>query len=141
MNGTEPDVGASDASPRPIDADAHRIGELTLVTWQRFEAALAPIIGRGGVAALYRRSLFLSHTEHPWLPGAQVGALDPVEFTELQAAMARRPSHEAQAATDALTSTFRDLLAELIGLSLTDRLLRPAPIPPSHGGPVQENLP
>lgn len=141
MNSMDPDIGAGASTPRPKEPDAKCIGAATLATWQRTEAALAPIIGRGGVAALYRRSLFLSRAGHPWLPGAQGGALDPVEFTELQAAIAARPSHEAQAATDALYKIFRDLLTELIGLSLTERLLRPAPTPPSHGSPVQEELP
>jgi len=69
------------------------------------------------------------------------GALDPVEFTELQASIALRPAHEAQAATDALITTFRELLAELIGSSLTDRLLRPVSAPTSHARPVQDKLP
>ena len=141
MNGKDPDAGASSAPRRPVDAEAGCIADAALATWQGFEAALAPIIGSGGVAALYRRSLYLSHAAHPWLPGVQAGALAPVEFTELQAALARRSSREAQAATDALTNTFRELLAELIGLSLTDRLLRPASPPTSHGGAVQEKLP
>lgn len=140
MNGKEHEVSASSSSHPPVDEDAIRIGQRTLATWQRFDAALAPIIGSGGVAALYRRSLFLSRVENQWLPGVHEGALDPVEFAELQAAIALRPAPEAQAATDALIKTFRELLAELIGSSLTERLLRPAPAPTSHGRPVQDKL-
>jgi len=142
MNGKEHEVGASQSSsPRAVDEEARRIGESALATWQRFDAALAPIIGRGGMAALYRRSLFLSRAANPWLPGSHEGALDPVEFAELNAAIALRTAAEAQAATDALIRTFRDLLAELIGASLTDRLLQPASAPTLHGRPVQDKLP
>jgi len=141
MNGKAHEVGAGPRSHPPVDEDAVRIGERALATWQRFDAAMAPIIGSGGVSALYRRSLFLSHAEYPWLPGVHEGALDPVEFAELQEAIALRPAAEAQAATDALIKTFRELLADLIGPALTERLLRPAPAPTSHGHPVQDNLP
>jgi len=141
MNGKSHEVGTGSPSHSPVDEDAARIGERTLATWQGFDAAMAPIIGSGGVAALYRRSLFLSHAQSPWLPGVHEGALDPVEFTELQAAIALRPAAEAQAAADALIKTFRELLAKLIGPSLTERLLRPVSAPTLHGHPVQDKLP
>lgn len=141
MNGKAHEVGAGPPPQQPVDEDAARIGERTLATWQGFDAAMAPIIGSGGVAALYRRSLFLSHAQHPWLPGVHEGALDAVEFEELRAAIALRPAAEAQAAADALIKTFRELLAELIGHSLTERLLRPAAAPTSHGHTVQDKLP
>ena len=142
MNSEELPIEAAHASSPPFPRDdAKRIGERTLATWRGFDIALTPIIGRGGVAALYRRSLFLTRAANPWLPGVHEGALDPVEFTDLQIAVALQPAATAQVATDALLETFRGLLAELIGTSLTERLLQPPPVPNSHGAPVQDNLP
>lgn len=117
---------------------ARRIAAGAAEAWRRVDAALSPIIGHGGVAALYRRSLFLVRADHPWLPGAHEGALDPVEFTELESVVAQQSSQDADAATDALLKTFRALLSDLIGPSLTERLLRPIPPLTSHGDPVQD---
>lgn len=127
---------ASAALPQP--ADAHAIAELAVAGWRRIDAVLAPVIGHGGVAALYRRSLFLARVERPWLPGVHAGALDPVEFSELRAALALQAASEADAANKALQRTFHDLLASLVGSALTERLLRPQPNPTSNGDAVQD---
>jgi hypothetical protein len=140
MNREEPPAATTAPPPVP-DEPARLIAERTFATWRRFDVALAPIIGRGGVAALYRRSLFLTRSAYPWLPGVHEGALAPVEFMDLQAAVSLRTAAEAQAATDALGETFRGLLTELIGASLTERLLRHALVPPTHGDPVQDDSP
>jgi hypothetical protein len=140
MQGEEKPAAAS-RPPQAVGEDASRIAERTAATWHRFDAALSPIIGHGGVAALYRRSLFLARASNSWLPGVHEGALDPVEFTELQATVAQQSAADAAAATDALFETFRGLLTELIGSSLTERLLRPVPDPTSHGDAVQDNSP
>lgn len=117
---------------------AHRIAAGASAAWRHIDAVLSPIIGHGGVAALYRRGLSLVCAEHPWLPGAHEGALDPVEFTELESAVAQQSAHDAEAATDALIKTFRALLSDLVGPSLTERLLRPVPSLTSRGDTVQD---
>ncbi len=121
--------------------DAQQIAERAAANWHVVDAALSPIIGHGGVAALYRRSLYLVRASNPWLPGVHQGALDPVEFTELQAAVAQQSVADALGATEALTGTFRSLLTDLIGSSLTERLLRNLSAPTSHGAAVQDTLP
>jgi hypothetical protein len=124
------------AGAAPLHAQA--TAEHALAWWRRVDAALSPVVGHGGVAALYRRSLFLVRAERPWLPGVREGALDPVEFTSLQAAIALQADDEAAAASQALQRTFHDLLVSLVGSSLTERLLRPPPKPPSNGDAVQD---
>ena len=126
------------AEPGPASADARAVAARALAHWQRVDAALSPVIGHGGVAALYRRSLFLVRAERPWLPGVHAGALDPVEFSELQAALALQTADAAEAANQALQRTFHDLLASLVGSALTERLLPPPPAPTSNGDAVQD---
>lgn len=128
----------------PIEEDgesARRIAQRAGMTWRHFDTVLSPIIGHGGVAALYRRSLFLVCADHPWLPGAHDGALDPVEFEQLESAVGEQDAHDAEVAAEALVNNFRALLSDLIGPSLTERLLRPVPSHTSHGDAVQDTRP
>jgi hypothetical protein len=120
------------------EEQARAIAGQALAGWLHVDAALSPVIGHGGVAALYRRSLFLTRAQYPWLPSLHAGGLDPVEFTDLQAALAQQTVADASAADQALQRTFHDLLASLIGDSLTERLLRPASGLPSNGDPAQD---
>jgi hypothetical protein len=102
------------------------------------DEALTPIIGQRGVAALYRRSLYLSGAVHPWLsntyegvqPGMDLGALRSVLALQSSAAVADAGSH--------LLQTFYDLVATLIGPSLTARLLRSVWATSLSGPPAQD---
>lgn len=132
-------TAATPASPSgPAAGSAHATAEQAVADWRRIDGALSPVIGHGGVAALYRRCLFLARAERPWLPGVDSGALAPIEFADLEAALALRPAGEADAANKDLLRTFHDLLASLVGSALTERLLRPQPNPPSNGDAVQD---
>jgi len=135
-----PTDAARPRTPATVET-AQLIAERAATVWHDIDAALSPIIGHGGVAALYRRSLFLARASNPWLPGVQQGALDPVEFAELHAAVALQSVSDARGATEALTRTFRELLTELIGSSLTERLLKDISDPTSHSAAVQDTLP
>ena len=61
--GSRPILGILSAS----DAEAARVAEATTVVLGAIDAALSPIISERGVAALYRRSLFLIRHDRPWL--------------------------------------------------------------------------
>jgi hypothetical protein len=104
-------------------ADAARIADLSVATWREVDAALSPIIGQRGVAALYKRSLYLTRAEHPCLATPYEGDGLLGEFAGLQTALSRQSSSSAAAANGALLQTFHDLLARLIGAALTDQLL------------------
>jgi hypothetical protein len=102
-----------------------RVAGLSAQTWRNIEAALSPIIGVGGVRALYRRSIHLSRNEHPWL-AAELGAdSQPGDYSALAAVLLQRSPDAAAEASDALLQIFHDLLGTLIGNSLTERLLGP----------------
>ena len=104
-------------------------------------AALSPVIGQAGVAALYRRALHLSSADYPWLAAAYEGATTPGDFTAFREALAGQTSAVAGAAHDAMLQTLQRLLANLIGPSLTARLLEAVwPVPTNTAGPaVQDN--
>jgi hypothetical protein len=104
-------------------ADAARIASSVCAFWEQIEAALAPLVGQRGVAALYRRSLYLAAVGHPWLepPEDPQPALD---LTALNSMLARQNSaEEAAAGGVAMLQAFQTLLTSLIGSSLTERLL------------------
>ena len=105
-------------------ADSRQIADAALSTWQSIAAALSPIVGQRGVAALYKRSLHLARASRPWLTAAHDDALVVADFRALHAALIQQPPAEAAAGHAALLKTFRDLLTSLIGPSLTERLLR-----------------
>lgn len=103
--------------------DAAQVAGVVLALWQQIDAALSPIIGQRGVAALYKRSLYLTRPSHPCLVPAYEGALRPGEFDALHSTLAAIGSAEATAAAAALLQAFYDLLSQLIGASLTERMI------------------
>ena len=111
---------AAGASPGP---DAAQIAQSWVGVWQEIERVLAPIVGMGGVAALYRRSLHLAGADHPWLEGGIDRVGHGIDLPALQAAMAKRSSADAAAGGRALLQSFRELLTSLIGGALSERLL------------------
>lgn len=105
-------------------AVAARIADTTVSMWRDIDAVLSPIIGQRGVLALYKRSLYLARTHYPWLAAVHESALQAGEFGALQTALLQQTNSNAAAASGALLQTFFDLLTNLIGKSLTERLLQ-----------------
>lgn len=87
-------------------------------------AALTPIVGPRGVAALYRRSLFLTSHEHPVLSGLHEDGETIMDLSRLSATLASLSDTEAATVGAALLQSFHELLGSLVGPSLTERLLR-----------------
>jgi hypothetical protein len=122
-------------------AHAALLADATVATWLAIEAALSPIIGLRGVAALYKRSLYLARSDFPWLGAVYEGALGQSEFASLQGALSRQSDADAGAASIALLQTFNNLLTSLIGESLSDRLLRSVWNNHSSGSAAQDPSP
>ena len=106
------------------DGNAERIADAAVSAWCDVHAALSPVIGHRGVAALYKRSLYLTQVAHACLTPVHEGELVPGNFSALRAALSQQTSQDAAAAHGALLQAFYDLLTNLIGASLTDQLLR-----------------
>ena len=123
-------------------AAAHVLADDTVVRWQAIEAALAPILGSLGVAALHRRSLYLAAQTYPWLALEAAADAPPLDLQALRTALAAREAEEAAAASQCLLQCFQGLLSSLIGPSLAERLLGAlwsSPLP--SGRSAQDNPP
>jgi hypothetical protein len=104
-------------------ANSARLADAAVSQWQAIDAALAPVIGSLGVAALYHRSLFLSLNTHPWLDHER--RPDVLDLPALRALLAARDPAEVPEASATLLRTFMELLASLVGTPLAERLLGP----------------
>ena len=120
-------------------ADASPIAEVAVSIWKDVGIALSPIIGQTGVAALFKRSIHLARGAHPCLAAVLDDPAQPGELATLQTVLAQQTRATVMAANAALLQNFQDLLISLIGLSLTERLLRPVWDPPSSGQAEQDN--
>lgn len=105
--------------------DGAQIAGVIVRTWVDIDGALSPVLGKRGVAALYKRSLHLSGSAHGWLSDIQVGPITAIDFEVLQKAFADQSNSEAASAATAMLRAFCDLLVSLVGISLTGRLLSP----------------
>lgn len=107
--------------------DAGAVANATLELWNQVAALLAPVIGTRGVDVLFSRSLYLTGSVFPLLV---IAAGDQRDMADLlggvNARLASCETNEAIEASHALLVTFTELLATLIGESLTEQLLRPA---------------
>lgn len=124
----------------PQDADSPQIADTVLAVWAEIEDVLHPIIGRRGMAALYNRSLKVTASAYPWMDGRSEDVLADRHPARLLAALAGQTPAEATAGALALFQAFRELLASLVGLSLTDRLLQPVWAPAPGDPPAQDSL-
>lgn len=107
-------------------AELAQITDAIVSTWQAVEGALAPVIGSKGVAALYDRSLYLTVPGHPWLAALYTNDDRPIDLVQLRTVLAQQDSRAAAAGGGAHLQTLHELLASLIGPSLTEQLLRAA---------------
>lgn len=111
---------------------------MAVAMWRGVDAALAPIIGRRGVSALFHRSLNLAAQRHAWLAEVSANTQESPDLAGLGSALARQTRRDAAAAASALFEAFHGLLASLIGPSLTGRLLRTSWVHFSTEPPVQD---
>lgn len=118
--------------------DTPQIAETMVATWQRIDAALTPIIGPRGVDALYQRSVKLNRSKHPWLAGISDGLPSTIALTDLLSVLAQQDPAETATGSHAVLNTFHELLANLIGRSLTARLLDSVWDPASSSPPPLE---
>jgi hypothetical protein len=122
-------------------ANAGRIADGAVSIWRDIDAALSPIIGQRGVAALFKRSLHLTRADFPALATMHDGEMQPGDFGALRSALSQQTSADAATANGALLQAFCDLLTSLIGGSLAERLLRSVENNLSSGHAVQDTSP
>ena len=102
---------------------ADAIAQSALETWQQIAAQLEPVIGARGMDALFSRSVHLVGSTYGWLETSAVHGNGAVSLADFKTCLESREAPVAAAAASALLATFTELLANLIGESLSTRLL------------------
>jgi hypothetical protein len=121
--------------------DARVVAERMVANWRALDDALSPILGAMGVAALYARAIHLSMATHPWLKGAVRSVAPRIDVGALTRLLAEQDVMHASAASATLLYHFCDVLAGLIGSSLTSRLLTDAFDPSRTRSPAPDSQP
>ena len=108
-------------SGAPVTSEA--LAQSTMDTWAHMAERLEPVIGARGVDALFSRSLHLVGKNHKWLDTSGVKGNDAVSLASIKRSFQGSETSTGMDAACALLATFTELLANLIGESLTTRLL------------------
>jgi hypothetical protein len=132
-------IAASLAQSAESPATSSQVADVAVAAWMAIEAALRPIVGHRGIAALYKRSIHLNCKDHPCLGVVMAGADLSLDTAPLKSALDGCSADEAAATGAAVFQTFYELLTTLIGSSLTERLLRPVWANFLSGSPAQDH--
>lgn len=89
---------------------------------EKLSLHFARIIGETGIRALLDRSLALSRSEFPWLPGVEGTSIE-ARCARLADSLAGQPPRAASEASALVLRTLIGLLGRFIGVDLTLRLL------------------
>lgn len=104
----------------PEGADA------AIVLWEKLATEVISIVGAGGFDSLYARSVFLAQSRFPWLAAGAAPAQAGHRFASLKTSLAAQTPAHASEANRLLLVTFTDIVASLIGETLTTGILRSA---------------
>lgn len=105
--------------------NAEHMANLIVNTWSDIEKVLRSIIGKAGFDGLYRRSIEDAAAKYEWLRDAAGAIGETVELEFLKNTLLSENILDFSAASDTMLYGFLLLLSELIGESLTRRLLQP----------------
>ena len=97
-----------------------------IAVWRALDVDVSAVIGHRGTAAVLRRALAMTRRTHVWLPEPSDDASFDVCVQALSDVLDARGAEESAAGSQAVQAAFRDLLATLVGASLTTQLLSAA---------------
>ena len=103
--------------------DAHGIADALVGTLREISARLSPMFGERGVDVLLGRALHLTGAKLPWLELPKQGAEVGTPLAALKLHLVTGDRNKVSEASELLLVTFTELLASLIGPTLTGRLL------------------
>jgi hypothetical protein len=102
-----------------------QLAEMMAVTLSGFAYSLRGVIGLGGFEALLNRTVFLCMPSASWLHALHAEEGGRVDLGLLQRLFAAQARRDAVCAAIAFIRTFSNVLADIIGFSLAERLLQP----------------
>jgi len=91
--------------------------------WEQAATQIISIVGEGGFDSLYARSMFLSRSTCPWLVATSESQQSDHRFVNLKTSLEGQTPARICEANSQLLITFTDILASLIGESLTAHIL------------------
>jgi hypothetical protein len=94
--------------------------------WEKLATEVISIVGGGGFDSLYARSVFLTQSRFPWLAAGSSSPQADHRFASLKTSLAEQAPAQAREANRLLLVTFTDIVASLIGETLTTGILRSA---------------
>ena len=112
-------------------SDSNAIAAATVETWRQIAAQLGPVIGARGVEVLFDRALHRIGAPFPWLATTENPGDSGSMLQNLKAQLASQPTAVATRVSSELFTSFTELLENLIGKSLTERLIAPVLALPS----------
>jgi len=121
-----------------LSKNPEHILDLVIASWKEIDRVLRPIIGKGGIDAVFHRSIEITAQAYPWLAAASTDAQPTMDIDVLHQVLSKENTSHFAGASDTLLSYFHYLLTNLIGLSLTDRLLRPVLDPLLNGTAIKD---
>ena len=105
--------------------DATYIADTIVAAWEGIDSVMRRIIGKGGFNALFLQSIEVTGQSYPWILTLSQDGQANVDLKALRVLLLKQDTTDFAVASDALLSLFLKQLVDLIGLSLTKRLLRP----------------
>jgi len=106
--------------------DATRTADAIVAAWEGIDSVMRVIIGKRGFNVLFLKSIEVTKPSYPWLAELSQDGQSDFDLKALRALLLKQDTIGFAAANDALLLNFLTMLVDLIGLSLTERLLRPA---------------
>ena len=111
-----------------------------IALWDLVAVQIILIVGEAGFDSLYARSVSLSQSTLPWLPTDSTIAQVGHRFANLKVSFQAQPRALAQEANALLLVTFTDILASLMGETLTATILHTAWDSQVQGNDGQEEI-
>lgn len=103
-----------------------KVADASIDLWEQMASQIISIIGEDGFNSLYARSVFLTQPAFPWLAAALLSPHSDHRFAELKKRLEGQTPSQARDANSLLLRTFTDILAALIGETLTARIVSSA---------------
>ena len=122
-----------------VASQAEKLADDSVNLWDLLATQLVLTIGEAGFGSIYARSVFICHASYPWLNGGALSPYGKHRFAELKSSLQGQRPEDASAANRLLLITFTDILASLIGESLTERIVRLAWSPAAGVAKESEN--
>ena len=102
-----------------LNKNPEHIIKLVIASGKEIYRILRSHIGKGGIDALFHRSIEVTAQDYPWLAAASTDAQPAMDIDVLHEVLSKEDASHFAGASDTLLLHFYYLLTNLIGLSLS----------------------